>query len=282
MISIIICSRTCTINSVLAENIKNTIGSNYELIIIDNSANQYSIFEAYNIGISKSKNNILCFLHDDILIHTNNWGVLLVDLFNENKETGLIGVAGAKVKTKMPSGWWDCPHNQKAANLIQHFNAERKVTWNYGFEQENNVEVAVIDGVFMSMRKTENIQFDTNLNGFHNYDLSISLNFKKNGYKIIATNQILIEHFSLGKLDKNWLKAIVKFHKMYSKYLPVSIELVGDSKEMKESELKNAKKYIKQILSLGFNKTTISLLLDFTFISIKSGIYKEYLKKISK
>ncbi|WP_264535043.1 glycosyltransferase family protein [Flavobacterium sp. N1736] len=282
MISIIICSRTSTIDSVLSENIKNTIGSNYELIIIDNAANQYSIFEAYNVGIAKSTNNLLCFLHDDIFIHTNNWGTILIDLFEKNKEIGLIGIAGAKVKTKMPSGWWDCPHDQKAAHLIQHFNNEKKVTWNYGFEQENNVEVAVIDGVFMAMRKNENIQFDSDMKGFHNYDLSISLNFKKNGHKIIVTNQILIEHFSLGNLDKNWLKAIVKFHKTYRKYLPVSIEMTSDSKEMKALELKNAKKYIRQILNLGFNKTTISLLTDFFIISLKSGIYKEYLKKTSK
>lgn len=282
MISIIICSRTSTIDSVLSENIKHTIGCNYELIIIDNAAKQYSIHEAYNIGITRSKNNLLCFLHDDILIHTNNWGNILIDLFNENKEIGLIGIAGAKVKTKMPSGWWDSPHDQKAANLIQHFNSERKVTWNYGFEKENNVEVVVIDGVFMSMRKTKNIQFDINLKGFHNYDLSISLNFKKNGYKIIVTNQILIEHFSLGNLDENWLKSIVKFHKKYKKYLPVSTELASDSKKIKELELKNAKKYIKQVLSLGFNRITTSLVLDFFMISLKSGIYKEYLNKISK
>ncbi|MDR7208957.1 glycosyltransferase [Flavobacterium piscis] len=282
MISIIICSRTSTINSILSENINSTIGCVYELIIIDNSTNQYSIFEAYNIGIAKSKNNLLCFLHDDILIYTNNWGVLLIDLFNKNKTIGLIGVAGAKVKTKMPSGWWDCPHNQKAVNLIQHFSTERKVTWDYGFEQENNVEVAVIDGVFMAMRKNETIQFDSKIKGFHNYDLSISLNFKKNGYKIIVTNQILIEHFSLGKLDQNWLKAIFKFHKIYSEYLPVTTRSANDTKEIKKLELKNATKYIKQILGLGFNRITISLLLDFFIISLKSGVYKEYLKKISK
>ena len=281
MISIIICSRTSTI-SVLEENIKNTIGCNYELIIIDNTVNQYSIFEAYNVGITKSKNNLLCFLHDDIFIHTNNWGILLINLFNEKKEIGLIGLAGAKVKTKMPSGWWDSPHSQKVAYLIQHFDSERKVTWNYGFEKENNVEVAVIDGVFMAMRKNENIQFESNMKGFHNYDLSISLKFKKYGQKIIVTNQILLEHFSLGNLDKNWLKSIVEFHKIYNKYLPVSVELAKDSKEMKKLEIKNAKKYIKQILRLGLNRTTISLVLDFFVISLKSSIYKEYLKKISR
>jgi hypothetical protein len=45
MISIIICSRTQTISSDLFENIKDTIGCDYELVVIDNSENTYSIFD---------------------------------------------------------------------------------------------------------------------------------------------------------------------------------------------------------------------------------------------
>ena len=44
MISIIICSRTERINYDLSENIKKSVGCDYELIIIDNSENKYSIF----------------------------------------------------------------------------------------------------------------------------------------------------------------------------------------------------------------------------------------------
>ena len=120
MISIIICSRTKTITPVLLENIKNTVGANYELIVIDNSENNYSIFEAYNLGIKKSKSELLCFIHDDVLLHTNNWGTILIDIFNNNKNLGLLGVAGAKVKTKMPSPWWNCHYSQQVIKIIQH------------------------------------------------------------------------------------------------------------------------------------------------------------------
>ena len=67
MISIIICCRIQTINKDLSENIKNTVGCDYELIVIDNSQNSYSIFEAYNLGIERSNGDYLCFIHDDIL-----------------------------------------------------------------------------------------------------------------------------------------------------------------------------------------------------------------------
>ena len=67
MISIIICSRDKSISEELSTNISETINHDYELIVIDNSKNKYSIFEAYNSGIKKSKGLYWCFIHDDIL-----------------------------------------------------------------------------------------------------------------------------------------------------------------------------------------------------------------------
>lgn len=281
MLSIIICSRRSEIDSNLFENIKESIGCDYELIVIDNSKNQKSIFEAYNLGIEKSKGKFLCFMHDDILVHTNNWGNILESLFNSDASFGLIGVAGAKVKSRMPSAWWDCPHDQKAVNMIQHFSKERIVNWNYGFEQGNNVEVVAIDGVFMAMRKNEHIRFDTKMKGFHNYDLNISLEHKKNNYKIIVTNEILIEHFSLGNLDENWLLSTLKAHKIYTNYLPISIGF-QDSEIIKSLEIKNAKRVIKQILSFGLNRKSISLWFNFFSLSLYSKFYLEYLNRIFK
>lgn len=282
MLSLIICSRTRVINSSLFENIKKTVGCDYELIVIDNSNNQYSIFEAYNDGISKSKGHFLCFLHDDIIFHTNNWGNILLNLYKNDNNLGLIGVAGAKIKTRMPSAWWDCPHNQKAVNLIQHFNSERIVNWNYGFDDGNNVEVVTIDGVFMAMRKNELIRFDSRLKGFHNYDLNISLEHKKKSIKIIVTNEVLIEHFSLGNLDENWGLSTLKAHKMYISCLPIGIDNVQNYQIIESLEIKNAKRLIKQILSFGFNRKTINLWFSLFAFILHSKFYLTYFKKIYK
>ena len=66
MISLIICSRTADISDELKQNIATTIGCEYELCVIDNSRNEYSIFTAYNEGVRRAKGDILCFMHDDI------------------------------------------------------------------------------------------------------------------------------------------------------------------------------------------------------------------------
>ena len=259
MLSIVVCSRTSTINNILSQNIEDKIGCAYELIVIDNSENQYSIFEAYNKGILISKGDFLCFIHDDILFHTIGWGNILLEIFNENSAIGLIGIAGTKIKTKMPSAWWDCTLDNKSINIIQHFadKTREKERWNLGFEKENNVEAVVIDGVFMAIRKDDRIHFSTEMEGFHNYDLNISLEYKNYGFKIIVTNEILIEHFSFGNIDKSWHESTFKIHEMYSDNLPL---IMGDCdfEELKILEIKNAKKFINQCL--GFKQYKLAFL----------------------
>jgi glycosyltransferase involved in cell wall biosynthesis len=279
MISIIICSRTKTISAALSKNIKDTIGCAYELIVIDNSENQYSIFEAYNLGIEKSEGDYLCCIHDDILIHTIGWGNSINLIFNADKNVGLIGVAGAKIKTKMPSAWWDCPEDEKVVNIIQHFSNKEKERWNYGFEKEQNVAVVAIDGVFMAMRKIKHIRFDTEMNGFHNYDLNISFEYKKQGYDIVVTNQILLDHFSSGVFDENWIRATYKIHNLYRKKLPL---FVPGNTISKNHEINNAQRFINICLDFGFKKIAVLVWFRLFLLEPFSKFNRIFWKRIRK
>lgn len=253
MISIIICSRTQNIPIALAGNIKDTIGYEYELIVIDNSKNKYSIYEAYNLGIKKSKGEYLCFIHDDIIFHTNGWGNKLQRIFTEDEQIGLIGVAGAKVKTKIPSAWWNCPEDQKVINIIQHFPNKEKEKWFLGFGNFLSAEVVVIDGVIMAARKDDKIKFNDNLKGFHNYDLNLSFEYKSFGYKIIVTNEILVEHFSLGTINGSWVDSTFKIHALYKTLLPLKC---SKTKINKKTEIKNAQTFINE--SLKYQKIKVA------------------------
>lgn len=256
MISIIICSKDINLKPVLIENIKQTIGHNHELIVIDNSENKYSIFEAYNLGIEKSLGTILCFIHDDIQFHTHNWGCILKTIFNSDKNIGLVGLAGSKVKSKMPSAWWDCIEEDRITNIIQHHNDKVKEVHNYGFEKEQNVEVVVVDGVFMAMQKDNGITFTTKLKGFHAYDLNLSFEIKKSGYVIVVTNEILLEHFSSGVINKSWVQTSYDIHKLYKKQLP---SFVNGNSVPKNHEIINAQRFINKSLNFGLKKIAISV-----------------------
>jgi hypothetical protein len=111
------------------------------------------------LGIQKSRFEFLCFIHDDIFIHTKNWGNVIEDIFVADHKIGLIGVAGSKIKSKMPSPWWNCPESQRIINVIQHYNHKDKENIISGFDGNSNIEVSVIDGVFMAARKKEMIKF---------------------------------------------------------------------------------------------------------------------------
>lgn len=92
MISIIISTNHQERLKNISDDIKKTIGKiDYEIIDIFNPK-RYSLCEAYNIGVEKSKYHYLCFVHDDVIFRTNNWGERLVDLFENDPQIGLVGV----------------------------------------------------------------------------------------------------------------------------------------------------------------------------------------------
>ncbi len=279
MISIIICSRHVKLNQELLENIKETIGYDYELIVIDNSENKFSIFEAYNLGIGKSKGDYLFFIHDDVYFHTLDWGRIIVAVFSKNSNIGLIGLAGSKVKTKMPSSWWSCLEQHRITNILQHHKNKDKEIHNFGFENQNNVEVAVIDGVFMAMRKENRIHFAKHLKGFHAYDLNLSLEIKKYGYDIIVTNEILLEHFSHGFIDKNWIKSSFAIHKMYRKELPICVD--GTTVSIRD-EISNAEQFINLSLRFGLKRIAIIVWFELFLLHPKSYYHFRFWKNLFK
>ena len=279
MISIIICSKEKTISSNLFNNINNTVGCEHELIIIDNSKNNYSIFEAYNLGIKKSVGDYLCFIHDDILFHTQNWGKTIEDIFEKDHRIGLIGVAGAKVKTKTPSAWWDCPHELMVTNII-HVSPNNKVEKQYyGFDDGDNIEVATVDGVLMVTRVNKLIMFDERLKGFHFYDLNLAIQIVKQKLKVVVTNQILIEHLSIGKIDKTWINSALTFDIFYGKMLPLISLINYSSKEMRILEFKNGMLFCEKLIEYQFKKTAIYYWLDLFKLKPWSKYHFQFFKK---
>ena len=194
------------------------------MVPIDNSTNKYSIFQAYNLGLKRSKGSVICFLHDDVILHTSNWGLKIIEIFSRDKEIGLVGVVGSKFKSSIPSAWWHCSSDNYVINLIQHTQSGKVRKQIEGFKNHSfQEEVAVIDGVFMAMRKVDGIKFDSCMNGYHNYDLNLSFEFHRQGYKVMVTNEILIEHLSEGTIDKSWYNSSITIHKNNLDILPLAV-----------------------------------------------------------
>ncbi|MFD2727404.1 glycosyltransferase [Hyunsoonleella rubra] len=277
-ISVITCSRSAKAPSSFLNNITETIGIEHEVIAIDNSENNYSIFEAYNLGVAQSNYDILCFVHDDIKVHTNNWGKILRGLFSSDPSIGLIGVTGTRVKTKMPSTWWSCPEDEKVLHIMQHLEKGKVENWHTGFEKHSLVDVAVIDGVFMVAKKDDSIKFEESFKGFHNYDLHLSFETIKKGKKVVATNKILIEHFSFGTLNKSWYASTIQIHKMYGDILPLKVNSNMEEKAIMRLETENGIWMAYKLLELNLKKEALAIWSKIFLLKPISKFHLKFLK----
>lgn len=250
MISLIICSRKGRIAGELEKNIATTIGVEYETIVINNSTNTYSIFEAYNIGVAQAKYPYLCFMHEDILYHSNDWGKQLIRNL-ENEKVGIVGIIGGHLFPNEGGSWWSSCYI--SGSIIQGntingiYNAELQENKYYAGDKA--IEVAVVDGVWFGARKTlfSQISFDANyFKGFHAYDADICLQAINKGYQVSVIPSVLIEHTSLGTLNMLWFDEIKRLQEKWSHILPLVKGIAISEKE------KNDRLYlISQIFNLN-------------------------------
>lgn len=249
MISLIICSRNATISNDLQKNIEATIGADYEMVVIDNANHNLSIFEAYNLGVSKSCGDILCFMHDDILFHTKNWGEK-VNIHFETKDTGAIGVAGSPYVPQTIGSWW--ANELVNQQIIGNDDGVITKATKYSDSVEEIIKPVIsLDGVWMCINKEvfNKIAFDHNtFTGYHFYDIDICLQIVELNYKIYTVFDIEIEHFSAGKVNEQWIKNAFLFNKKWSNYLPKqAIDLTQKQKLL--SEVKTLKEFVNILIA---------------------------------
>jgi hypothetical protein len=255
MLSIIICSRNKTLSEEFVNNINSTIGIDNEIIHIDNSDNKHSIFSAYNLGVNISKFSYLCFVHEDVLFHSNNWGKHVIAHL-QNPKTGILGIAGGDLVTRVPASW--ATLISPSQNILQTDKRENKTSHlldpeNYQFSKRSSV---TLDGIFLCMRKelTLNIRFDEQLKGFHGYDYDISLQSTIAGYTNYVIYDIKVEHFSKGKTDILYFRNLISIYKKWEKYLPLIGENItaDERKQVLQIEQKKLYQLTKKMVRKGF------------------------------
>lgn len=254
MISCIVCSRYSALSERLVQNIQHTIGASFELVVLDNSKNKYSIFSAYNEGVRRAKGEFLCFMHEDILFHSQNWGQELCRIF-EDDTIGLIGVLGTQFMPDTPSAWWwtGCT----VGHVLQSVNDRlgENNTYINGNPVQEDVDAVIVDGLFMCMRREmfDRIRFDDqSFDSFHCYDHDVCMQVLSLGKRIIIAHGIIIEHASVGNVGKEFINQLNVFYNKWEKSFPIMRGLSIDSVGMERM-----KRIIKMLY--GKNLEVISL-----------------------
>ena len=226
MVSVIICSINKTLARQVETNIDETIGVPWELILIDNTQSNKGITSVYNEGASRARYDILCFVHEDVLFRTGNWGRIIQQYFDSDAKLGLVGVAGANYKAKAWSGWWTGIPSIDYCNIYsgKTFETADRVYLNPDPTIKFHPAV-VVDGVFLCARKQawEKNKFnETLIDGFHFYDIDFSFNIARD-HKVAVTLEIDILHFKIGgDYGDDWMQFAIPWHRKFRNELPKS------------------------------------------------------------
>ena len=225
MFSILICSINASYLENLKINIGETIGYEFEILVWDNLAEQKPITEVYNFLASKAQYPYWCFIHEDIRFDTMNWAANLIKAFDAYPATGLIGVAGAKYKSRTASGWLTGIRGLDCCN-IRHQDKDGLISHFYLNPNKAVLEPVInVDGVFIAIRREvwKTARFnEINLRGFHLYDIDFSLHVFQHWRAAVLFN-IDIMHFTQGgNYGDAWVEPTLRWHALFSSQLPQS------------------------------------------------------------
>lgn len=178
--------------------------------------------EIYNIGLEESKNDIIVFMHDDLILETPNITPKVVKLFEQNPEYGIIGLAGTD--NLMSGMWWQdrdsmygvVGHEHEGKRHVNHYSKQ-----SFG---EKPKEVVIVDGLFMMVHRGRiKHKFNEEFKGYHFYDLPFCVDNHLDGVKVGVTTKIMVTHKSIGMVNKQWEKNKLFFEALYEKHFPLRV-----------------------------------------------------------
>lgn len=225
MISIVICSVNPSNLEQIQKNISETIGLEHEFVPIDNRESCNGLCKVYNQGAELSHGDYLCFVHEDVLFETTDWGKLLVDFIEGNKNCGVIGFGGGEFVSKFYLSWFE------PAFLGQHLGGmqlhctlpsiDNKHKYERCVINRNNekfASVITLDGYFLFCKKTiwEKVKFDEKVfDGFHFYDQDFTFGIYNAGFKNYVCHLIETIHFSRGNYSSDYNRYARRFREKY-------------------------------------------------------------------
>lgn len=191
-----------------------------QILVYENDGKQ-SLTEVYNQGLKDSVNDIVVFMHDDLIIETKNLTPKIIKLFDKNKDYGIIGIAGTD---NLTSGtWWQ--NREDMYGIVGHVQNGKRHVNKYSKKLYNNVlkDVVIVDGLFMMFHK-ERIKktFNEQFKKFHFYDLPICVENYMEGVKVGVTTKFDITHLSIGETNKDWERNKLLFEALYEKNFPLT------------------------------------------------------------
>jgi len=219
-ISVVISTRK--IDDVYLKHVEKMFSHPKTQILIYENDGVDSLPKIYNLGLEESENDIVVFMHDDLILETPNITPKVVRLFEENPEYGIIGLAGTN---NLTSGmWWQ--DKESMYGVVGHEHEGKRHVNHYSKQSfgDKPKEVVIVDGLFIMVHKGRiKHKFNEEFMGFHFYDLPFCVDNHLDGIKVGVTTKIMVTHKSIGMVNKQWEKNKLFFEALYEKHFPLRV-----------------------------------------------------------
>ena len=166
-----------------------------------NTSGLCAIYNNYLTSQNLKKYDCILFVHDDIFIDSINFLKEVRNLFKQGFD--VVGLAGgSKLQVIRPCLWHLLCKKETLSGIVSHY--QNNTDYSPTIFGPTPREVILLDGVFFEVRtksiSEKKVKFDTNLKGFHYYDLKFSLDCHLAGLRL-TTAPIHIIHESPGLLN---------------------------------------------------------------------------------
>ena len=195
-----------------------------EILMYENNG-EMSLTQVYNKGLKESVNDIVVFMHDDLILETSNMTPKIVKMMSShsiNTNYGIVGIAGTD---KLTSGmWWQ--NRENMFGVVGHIHEGKRHVNHYskGVFNEKLKDVVIVDGLFFIVHKGRiKKNFNEEFKGFHFYDIPFCVENFLEGVKIGLTTKFGVTHKSIGITNKQWEKNKLLFEVLFEKQLPLTI-----------------------------------------------------------
>lgn len=248
MFSIIVCSINPQNVQTLKQSIEATATMPFEMIVFDNRQSGIGICQVYNQCAERAKYDYLCFVHEDIIFHTQGWDKILATKLSE-ADCGVIGFAGGTAKYPYLYGW------QNISTFCQkhYLRGDGKTTSLRSSKSRGDFsEVVTLDGMCLCVSKDtwSKHRFDqTTFTGFHSYDTDFTTALFVAGRKNYVCHSAVVEHRSTGSFSTSWLESVKIYLNKWGSHLPLYVTDAHSKSQICRKEAAVEAYAIKKLIS---------------------------------
>ena len=217
------------------EHIQKTAGCQVNVFVLVNP-NGVALTQIYGSVLNNEgiPSDIVVFMHDDIEFLRSGWATELLRLFEENKEYGIIGVAGS-AQFDENGAWWQ--YEKKYGQVLHRKDGKSWLTTFSPLLDKDLQEVCVVDGLFVAIHQKRIIEtFDEKIAGFNFYEIDFCLaNYLTRKCKIGVTTNIRLAHNSVGELKPEWYTNRDYINQKYGDKFPIDVEAQNAKKNNRKT-----------------------------------------------